>query len=254
MRYLQIAFSFLLACLLSTPVRAQAQEDTLTTFIRENPDAVDFNVIYEGTKLNLSVDDEFLLVNLSVAHPALQMRFMMQRVSLFIDPSGKKKKKYEVVLPSAMDVKNELDEAHALPDRQAMPSSGSEEERPDIRPLIVALNNCGATYHCDGSDLHLSEQLFYIEHDRENELLNYYVLIPKHQLMQDKKLSDKWTLGIFSVNDFASMPPPDQEEGGMMPPPMGGGDQQDFQELMQQDIRVWVKFSIDDVNNVNLKE
>ena len=237
----------------------EQEKDTLITFIEMNPNAVDFNVIYEGTKLNLSADDEFLLVNLSVAHPALQMRFMMQRVSLYIDPSGKKKKRYEVALPSAMDVKDELETSHTLPNRQAMPSPDSGE-RPDIRPLIGALNECGAEFQFNGSHIHLSQQLFYVEHDRENELLNYYILIPKAPLMQDKKLSEKWALGIFSINDFANMPPPDQEGGGMMQPPMGTDSksgqagQQDIQELMQQNIREWVKFSIDDVNNANLKE
>ena len=234
-------------------------KDTLTTFIEKNPNAMDFNIIYEGTKLNLSADDEFLLVSLSVAHPALQMRFMMQRVSLYIDPSGKKKKRYEVVLPSAMDVKDELEGTVSLPDRQAAPPSDNQDERPDIRPLIGALNKRGAEYQSGGINIHLGQQLFYIEHDRENERLNYYVLIPKAPLMQDRKLSEKWTLGIFSINDFSNMPPPDQEGGGgMMPPPMGSdsksGQAQDIQELMQQDIRQWVKFSIDDVNNANLKE
>lgn len=236
-------------------VYGTAQEkDTLTTFIESNPNAVDFNIIYEGTKLNLSADDEYLLVNLSLAHPALQMRFMMQRASLYIDPSGKKRKKYEIVLPSAMDVKDELETPHALPDRQTMPSHNSGDERPDIRPLIGALNKRGAEYRCNGRNVHLSPQLCYIEHDRENELLNYYVLIPKMQLMSDSKLSEKWTLGIFSINNLASMPPPEQGEYGMMPPPMKGQDGQDIQELMQSDIREWVKFSIDDVNNANLKE
>ena len=230
------------------------EKDTLAVFIEKNPQCVEFNVIYEGTKLNLSADDEFLLVNLSIAHPALQMRFMMQRASLYINPSGKKKKKYEIVLPSAMDVKDELKTSHNLPDRQAMPSTDSGDERPDIRPLIGALNKRGAEYKCNGRNLYLSPQLFYIEHDRENELLNYYVLIPKMQLMWDSKLSEKWTLGIFSINDLANMPPPEQGEYGMMPPPMEGQDGQDIQELMQSDIREWVKFSIDDVNNANLKE
>lgn len=249
----QITYIVLMLFLSVAYVAAQ-DKDTLTTFIENNPYAVDYNIIYEGTKLNLSADDEFLLVNLSIAHPALQMRFMMQRASLYIDPSGKKKKKYEIVLPSAMDVKDELEETRTMPDRQAMPSPDSGDERPDIRPLIGALNKRGAEYQCNGSSVHLSPQLFYIEHDRENELLNYYVLIPKMQLMLDSKLSESWALGIFSINDFASMPPPEQGEYGMMPPPMEGQDGQDIQELMQSDIREWVKFSIDDVNNANLKE
>lgn len=226
------------------------EKDTLAAFIEKNPNAVDTNIIYEGTKLNLSADENFLLINLSVAHPALQMRFLMQKVSIFIDPSGKKKKKYEVILPAALDVKDEIETA--IP-REKENRDGNA--RPDIRPLISALNRHGAEYRHDKSTTHLGYQLFHIEHDRENERLNFYILIPKTQLMQDKKLSDKWTIGLFSINDFASMPHPEQEgDGGMMPPPMEGENQQEIQELMQSDIRQWVKFSIDDVNNENLKE
>lgn len=249
MKQKQIINTFLM--LLLPLFSAMAQErDTLAAFIEKNPNAVDINIIYEGTKLNLSADESHLLVNLSVAHPALQMRFLMQKVSLFIDPAGKKKKKYEVILPSALDVKDEIEAA--IPRQQ---ESREENARPDIRPLISALNRRGAEYRHDKSTTHLGYQLFHIEHDRENELLNFYVLIPKTQLMQDKKLSEKWNLGIFSVNDFTNMPPPGQEGGNdMTPPPMEGEDGQGIQELMQRDIREWVKFSIDEVNNVNLKE
>jgi len=225
------------------------EKDTLAAFIEKNPQCVDFNVIYEGTKLNLSADDEFLLVNLSIAHPALQMRFLMQKVSLYIDPSGKKKKKYEVVLPSAFDVKDEI-ETVARPHEE-----DAQNKRPDIRPLISALNKNGAKLRYENSVLKLGYQRFHVEMDQKNDLINYYVLIPKILLMQDRKLSERWAIGIFSINDFANMPPPGQEAGdGMMPPPMDGQDSQSIQELMQSDIREWVKFSIDDVNNANLKE
>ena len=231
-------------------IQMVAQEkDSLTAFINMNPNAVDYNVIYEGTKLNLSADDNDLLINLSVAHPALQMRFLMQKVSLYIDPSGKKKKKYEVILPSAIDVKDEI-EAVVRPEEETI-----RDTRPDIRPLVSALNTKGAGLRHGSSFSTMGFQRFHVEIDQKNDLLNYYVLIPKKVLMQDKKLSDKWTIGIFSINDFASMPPPEQEgDGGMMPPPMEGENQQEIQELMQSDIRQWVKFSIDDVNNENLKE
>lgn len=244
-----VAYLILALVLHANPTGAQEQ-DTLSTFIERNPNAVDFNVIYERTKLNLSADDDFLLVNLSVAHPALQMRFLMQQVSLFIDPTGKKKKKYEIVLPSARDVKDEI-EAVAPPEE----ADKEKDARPDIRPLISALNKQGIDFRHDGEQTHLGYQYFHIEHDRKNDLLNFYVLIPKHCLMQDRKLSDKWAIGIFSVNDFSNMPPPEQEGGeGMMPPPMEGEDQQDIQELMQSDIRLWTKFSIDEVNNANITE
>ena len=237
---------FILLLLTAVPATAQ-EKDTLSAFIENHPNAVDFNVIHEGTKLNLSADDDYLLVNLSVAHPALQMRFLMQSVSLYLDPSGKKKKKYEVILPSAIDVRDELESAN--PQAETVKDANA---RPDIRPLISALNKRGAEYKFEGGSLHLGYQHFYIELDAKNDLVNYYVLLPKEQLMQDRKLSDNWTIGIFSINDMANMPPPEQGgEGGMMPPPMEGENQQDIQELMQSDIREWTSFSIDDVNNAN---
>ena len=222
-------------------------KDTLSAFIDKNPNAVDFNVIYEGTKLNLSADDSDMLINISVGHPALQMRFLMQDFSIYIDPSGKKRKKYEIILPSAIDVKDEL-EAVLSPNAET-----TYENRPDIRPLISALNKRGAEIHYGKNLLTLGYQRFHVEISQDNGLLNYYVLIPKEILMNDRKLSDIWTIGIFSINDFANMPPPKHGASDMMPPPLGDDGQQDIQELMQSDIRLWVKFSIDDVNNANLK-
>lgn len=246
-----------------------AQTDTLSTFIAENPNAVELNVIYKGTKMNLAADDEFLLVNLSVAHPALLMRFLMQGTTIYIDPSGKKRRNYEVVLPSAFDVK---DEVGAAPEEMGgVPASDNADERPEIRPLIQALNRHGATFNVDGQATYLGMQQFYIELDQENNCVNYYVLLPKATLMEAKKMSTKWSLGIFSINDMNNMPPMEgsegpSPEGGMGAPPAnrGGGqmmppasddeDQEVIQKLMQSDIREWVKFSIDDVNNANLKE
>ena len=241
---------YILFLIIPSVVSATTQEnDSLKAFIDKNPNAVSLNVIYGGTRLNLSADDDYLLVNLSVAHPALQMRFLMQNVSLYIDPSGKRKKKYEVILPSAIDVKDEI--GAAVP----RPETGIEQDaRPDIRPLISALNKKGATLHFDRISSALGYQSFHLEIDQEHDLLNYYILIPKGLLMQEKKLSDKWSIGIFSINDFANMPPPEDEGGGgMMPPPIEGENQQDIQELMQSDIREWTKFSIDEANNINLK-
>lgn len=233
------------------PFYVIAQEkDTLMAFIEQNPNAIDFNIIYEGSKLNLSANDEYLLINISIAHPALQMRFLMQSTSLYIDPSGKGRKNYQIILPNALDVKDELESV--MPQ---IPEGNHGEERPDIRPLISALNRKGAKYLANGLSNQLGFQSFHIELDQQHELLNFYILLPKKKLMQDRKLSEKWTIGIFSINDFANIPSPDQQgEGGMMPPPIEGEDQQSIQELMQSDIRVWTKFSIDDVNNANIKE
>ena len=245
-RYLIHIIFFL--CVLSLPVTAQ-DKDSLSVFIEQNPYAVDFNIIYEGSKLNLSADDHYLLVNLSIAHPALQMRFLMQKLTLYIDPSGKKRKSYEIALPSAFDVKDEIEAAIPKPALER-----KEDMRPDIRPLISALNRKGADILYKDGYTHLGFQNFHIELDARNNLLNFYILVPKEKMMQDRKLSDRWTIGIFSINNRGNMPSPSGEgDSEMVPPPIEGENQLAIQELMQSDIREWVGFSIDDVNNINLK-
>ena len=237
----------LLVAVHCTVVKAQPS-DTLTTFIASNPNAVEMHVVYEGSRLQLSADDDYLLLGLSLAHPALQMRFLMQKASIYIDPTGKKKRQYEIVLPSAFDVKDQLE--GTLPEA---PKEVSKDVRPDIIPLMNALRQQGATFVANGKKMHLGYQRFHVELDQRADLINYYVLLPKDVLMEAKGLSDTWSVGIFSINDKAGMPPPEEGMGeGMMPPPIEGDDQQEIMELMQGDIRSWYKFSIDDVNNANL--
>jgi hypothetical protein len=87
---------------------AQEEKDSITLYLERNPNAVDYNIISEGSKIYLSADDKYLFINLSIANPTMQMRFMMQQASLYIDPTGKKKKRYKISLPSALDVKEQL--------------------------------------------------------------------------------------------------------------------------------------------------
>lgn len=242
-----------------------AQVDSLSAFIQHNPNAVDFNVLHEGTKINFSADEAHLLVNFSVAHPALQMRFLMQHSSIYIDPSGKKRRVYEVIMPSALDVKDEL--AHSKKTIMQEGFDGNQKnqssnlkvqstERPDLRPLILALNKRGASFRCGKDTIHLGYQHFYIEMDTKNEWLNFYALLPKDVLMRDKKLSDTWSVGIFSINGIADIPPSGGVDGKevMTPPPLEGEDEESLKELMQRNIREWKKFSIDDVNNANIAD
>ena len=239
---------YIIAIILSLVTPSFSQErDSLNLFLEKNTDAVDFNVIYEGTKLNLSADDDNILINLSVSHPALQMRFLMQPVSIYIDPTGKRKKKHEINLPSALDVKKDLEEIAPQDDEHI-----DRNERPDIRPLISALNKKGAVYKYLNLTYSLGYQRFHVEIDQDKDLLNYYVLIPKRYVMEERKLSSKWNLGIFSINDFSNMPPTEMD--GPMPPASDEhGNEQEIQELMQSDIKQWIKFSIDDVNNINMR-
>lgn len=71
----------------------------------------------------------------------------------------------------------------------------------------------------------------------------------------DKKLSSRWSFGLFSPNNMTDEPegpnmnPPEQ-------PPMENEeeDTESLLRLMQGDIKDWTFFSIDEVNNINIRE
>ncbi len=239
-----------LTAILVTSLLAQAQNDALAAYLAANPEALEMNIIHEGTTLRISADEDNLMLNIGVAHPALQMRMLMQRMTIYVDPTGKKRTKYAIQLPSAIDVKEQMEAMNPDADREH-----GANERPDIQPLMQALVDKGATYTTPEGKQVLDYQRFRIELNQQDEVINFYLLLPKDQLMQAKKLSSTWTVGIVARNDFDQMPPPDGAgpEQDMMAPPSGGGGQgdEDMREFMQREIRSWTPFSIDEANDVN---
>ncbi|MBO4907535.1 MAG: hypothetical protein J5486_11000 [Bacteroidaceae bacterium] len=224
--------------------------DSLKAFISACPNSVAINILHEGTVLNLATDDKNMLVCLSVAHPAIQMRLLMQPTSIIIDPTGRKRKHYEIRLPSALDVRDELETL--CPDDNAEHGS---DVRPDISPLITELNRKGAIFRKGRSECRLGFQRFHIELDREKAAINFYVLLPKDELMQTRKLRTSWTIGLVSDNDRTNMPPLEGSDGGDMMQferERHPSEETDIIKLMQSNIRCWEKFSIDDVNNANV--
>lgn len=229
---------------------ASAKEQKVKEFLKDNPKSVAFDVISEGTNIYLAADEEYIVMTMTIAHPALQMKFLMQGVSFFIDPTGKKKEKHAVFFPSARDVEEEMKRF------QPTPQSGNQQhERPDVRPLIEALNRCGAIYDINGRQYPLADGHFMMELDVEKEMLVYYIMIPKSELMKEKKLSDIWSVGIYS-NNFEQ--PPMDERPDFGPPQPNGNvslrekDTNKTMKAMAGKIDVWERFSIDEVNNVNL--
>lgn len=239
----------LLLCFSVYDVKGQ-NIDSLYSFIQINPNAVCNNIVYEGTQVFFSADEENLLINLTVANPQLQMRLLMMPVFFYIDPTGRKKKGYAIQLPSATDVQKEMDAM-----KPEVADEVPENVRPDIMPLIRALNKNGAVLIVNKQKTPLGYQRFYIELDRENERVKYYVLMDKSVLMRDKKLSSVWSFGIFSPNDMNNEP----EEPNTTPlaqPTKKNEDEnaEHLLRLMQRDIKDWVSFSIDEVNNINIRE
>lgn len=240
----------LLFCWCLQGVRGQ-DVDSLYAFIQTNPHAVCNNILYEGTHVFFSADEDNLLIHLTVANPQLQMRLLMMPLQFYIDPSGRKRRGYAVQLPSAVDVQEEMESL-----KPEATDEVPENIRPDIMPLMSALNKKGAVWVAKKQKVQLGYQRFYIGLNRENETIMYYVLIDKNILMKDKKLSSMWSFGIASPNNRN-----DEPEGLDMNHPEQplmkeeeSGDTERLLKLMQGDIKEWTRFSIDEVNNINIKE
>ena len=76
----------------------------LQAFLEKNRQCWAKEIIYEGCSVLLNSDGESLFVQLKILHPALQMRLLMQGMTVSVDPTGRKKEKYQTVIPSATDV------------------------------------------------------------------------------------------------------------------------------------------------------
>lgn len=130
-------------------VRSEVQKDsvsTLQTFIKKNSRCWSKEVVYEGCNILLCSDGESLLVQFKILHPAIQMRLLMQGLTFYIDPTGRKKEKYSVILPSANDVKEQMQ----MMEPQRPSRDDAKMQRPDIRPLINSLSKYGAILDING--------------------------------------------------------------------------------------------------------
>ncbi len=242
----------LLMSVISLSAQTSQNADTLALYLKDNPEALTFNVIHEGSNLRVSTDGVDLLICVSIANPSLQMRLLMQQTIIYIDPSGRHRKNYSVYLPSAISVRDELDSLRPDDIEEQSP-----DIRPDIMPLIQALNTNGAVFRANSKEFQLGYQRFYMEVDKGKELINIYVLLPMTELMQGKRLKDRWSIGLISNNDVGHHPSPDMEEN--RPPLLPTEDSKlpddtdNIHEILQSNITSWTKFSIDDARNINIK-
>ena len=234
-------------------MNGQGTVDLLEKFLDANPQAIEVKILSEGTMAYLCANDSNLFVRLSVGNPMLFMRMLMQGLTVYIDPTGAKKKKYSVVFPSARDVQSNM---NRFSNRQR----GDLQGRPDVGPLLGEMNKIGAKFKISGKVQPMELTRSLIELDTEHEVLSFYALIPKAQMMEEKKMTSDWTLGIYLASPIGVLEGP-REGNGMGAPqrpegmPNRGGmssDSQDMEKLMEKKIFVWENFSIDDVNSVNI--
>ncbi len=212
-------------------------------FTEANPTCLSRDIFQEGCHVVLCSDGELLFVQFNVPHPAIQMRLLMRGLTMYIDPTGKRKEKYSVVFPSAKEVQDKM---------QPMPQPESAElqdiGRPDISPLLDALIEYGTLFDEKGKSMSIRQDMFSISIDGDDDVLSYSVLIPIGRMLMEKKLSEEWSIGMYS-----------QGNGGMNIAPTNGNDAEslqrpvddDLRDTLNRDIETWTTFSFPYICTLN---
>lgn len=242
----------------SMPTRAQKETtDAIANFVKHNQICQAQNVIYKGTKLLLCSDGDMLLVQLQLLEPNLQMRILMGGLTISIDPTGKKKEKYSFVFPAGnseadkmLDMQNQ--EEH-FGSQQMSPDSDSHD-RPDLMPLLQALNAQSALSQIKGKTEKVGTNRFTIEANPSQGMVVYSCLIPLEPLLSEKKIKDVWTIGIYSANNRPTPNDFPNSNMGESPIPNGlpnHGAETDLLTILQNDIECWTSFSISEISSLN---
>ena len=256
-------FTLILVLIFFLPqgVKSEVQKDSvsaLQVFIKNNPKCWSKEVVYEGCNILLCSDGESLLVQFKILHPAIQMCLLMQGMTFYIDPTGRKKEKYSVILPSANDVKEQMQ----MMEPQIQNRDVANMQRPDIRPLINSLSKYGAILDINGKSTFIDSGNFVITLNETSASLIYTVLIPVEQMLKEKKLSDKWRIGLYSQGGkqgergpgFGENPEFGHEQIDRQQQ-MNGNKQmpnsEDMQRLLMKDIEEWIIFSFSEICSLN---
>lgn len=236
---------------------------TLSEYLADNPDCITQDVIYDGCTMNINSDGEYLFGQLTILHPELQVRILMQGLTFFVDPTGKKKEKYALHFPAASAVEDVIQRIAPA----ATGPSRNTEDVPDISPLISALDEYGVRYEINGRDKAYENDWAAISLDPEEHALTYTFIIPVEDFLTEKKFSDNWKIGMLSEggNSHGSGPGngPGMGAPGMgeptrgMTPPKGRERNRaeqaavNLRKIMMKDIEAWVQFSFDKINSLN---
>lgn len=236
---------------------------TLSEYIREYPKCITKEVVYDGCTVLLNSDGEYLFGQFNILHPELQMRILMQGITFYVDPTGKKKEKYAIHFPAASAVEN-------IMTQMAPPEPEKDMEEgvlPHIKPLVISLARIGAEY-----DINRRSQLFEntwssINIADSTHCLSYSFIIPLERMLSEKKLSNTWKLGLYSEGGRPGNGGPGMDGLGMRGPGMGGPEMAgpgmddprmggirneknnskvDLRKMMRNDIEVWIPFSFEE--------
>ncbi len=243
--------SFMSLCMFDSSAKSEYatepkhQDSLIYAFMEKYPNKLIIECLQEE-KLCLSADDDNMLVMLEISNPQLLLRFFMKGFSIYIDPTGKKKERFEIKLPSAESLN--LEKLGISRKENTTPEPDALEEKPNILPLIKPLNEMGMSYTINGKQFTENNTAFKIFLDVDNDKLYYYMLLPIHDFFNVKKLSPTWSVGIYSQEiDMYS----DDERQGMMPPPPNGDNGLNPSELTKE-ISQWINFSFEQLSSLNI--
>lgn len=242
-------------------VKAEVRKGSVSAlqeFIKNNPKCWSKGVVHEGCHILLCSDGESLLIQFKILHPAIQMRLLMQGLTFYIDPTGRKKEKYSVILPSANEVKEQMQ----MMEPQRPSRDVANTQRPDIRPLINSLSKYGAILDINGKNTCIDSENFIISLNETSASLVYTVLIPIEQMLKEKKLSDKWCIGFYSQGGKRGEGESGFGENSEFGPEridrqeqMNGNkqmpDSEDMRRLLMKDIEEWIIFSFSEICSLN---
>lgn len=217
------------------------QDSTINDFMYRNPNVMKVNMLQDET-LHMVSDGNQMLLMLDICNPHLLLRFVMEGFSLYIDPTGRKKEKYEILMPSVAD----LDKEALGLKRGDSDNVEVHEEKPNILPLMKPLCDHGILFTRNNRKIYSEELCFSMFLDVKTDHLYYYILFPIDVLMKEKKLSPEWSVGVFAPQ----VEMPDPNEGQMMPPPQKMDDRQ-MPESFTAEISQWIPFSFERICSLN---
>ena len=251
---------------------SSAEIVTLSDYVENNPNCLTQEIIYDGCTMMLNSDGEYLFGQLNILHPELQMRILMQGITFYVDPTGKKREKYALHFPAASAVESVM--AQLAPPEPS--EDMSKEVLPDISPLVSSISSLGTEYEINGRKQRLEFDNSAITLNDSTHCLSYTFLIPVDKMLTEKKLNENWKLGIYSEGGRPSHSGPGMggpsRGPGMDGPGMGRRPEMnsnvrsrkernnnsqsssniDLRKMMVNDIEVWIPFSFSQICTMEL--
>lgn len=225
---------------------------TLSEYTQSYPKCITQEVVYEGCALLVNSDGEYLFGQFNILHPELQMRILMQGITFYVDPTGKKKEKYAIHFPATSAVEG-------IMSQMSPPEPGEDMEQgilPDIKPLVTSLARIGVEYDINRRPKAFDSAWSSINIEDNTHCLSYTFIIPVEQMLSEKKLSNTWKLGLYSEGGRPTNGGPGmngREQGlGMRGPGIGSNRNEntnskvDLRKMMMNDIEVWIPFSFEE--------